>query len=130
VFFRARGQAWPWLPLLCIDRYPGPLAAGGLVEEIERLRAEPGEGDIAIDGATLAAEAAALGLIDEYQARVYPVLVGGGIPPLVHRAPGRTGQNSHHGNPSALPRLPPQAAATQTCDAFALTRRPSGCTLI
>ena len=41
---------------------------------------EPGEGDIAIGGATLAAEAAALGLIDEYRARVYPVLVGGGIP--------------------------------------------------
>jgi dihydrofolate reductase len=43
------------------------------------LRAEPGEGDIGIGGATLAAEAAALGLIDEYRARVYPVLVGGGI---------------------------------------------------
>jgi dihydrofolate reductase len=56
------------------------LASGGLAEEIERLRAEPGEGDIAIGGATLAAEAAALGLIDEYRTRVYPVLVGGGIP--------------------------------------------------
>jgi len=56
------------------------LASGGLTEEIERLRAEPGEGDIAIGGATLAAEAAALGLIDEYQAMVHPVLVGGGIP--------------------------------------------------
>src|SRR2546425_7751115 len=56
------------------------LVSGGLAEEIERLRAEPGEGDIAIGGATLAAEAAALGLIDEYQAMVYPVLVGGGIP--------------------------------------------------
>ena len=54
------------------------LASGGLAHEIERLRAEPGEGDIAIGGATLAAEAAALGLIDEYRARVYPVLVGGG----------------------------------------------------
>jgi dihydrofolate reductase len=56
------------------------LASAGLAEEIIRLRAEPGEGDIAIGGATLAAEAAALGLIDEYRARVYPVLVGGGIP--------------------------------------------------
>jgi dihydrofolate reductase len=56
------------------------LASDGLAEEIERLRAEPGVGDIAIGGATLAAEAAALGLIDEYQAMVYPVLVGGGIP--------------------------------------------------
>ena len=56
------------------------LASGGLAEEIERLRAEPEEGDIAIGGATLAAEAAALGQIDEYRAIVYPVLVGGGIP--------------------------------------------------
>jgi dihydrofolate reductase len=56
------------------------LASGGLAEEIERLRAEPGEGEIAIGGASLAAEAAALGLIDEYRARVYPVLVGGGVP--------------------------------------------------
>lgn len=56
------------------------LASGGLAEEIERLRAEPGEGDIAIGGAALAAEAAASGLIDEYRARVYPVLLGGGIP--------------------------------------------------
>lgn len=56
------------------------LASGGVAEEIERLRAEPGEGDIAIGGAALAAEAAASGLIDEYRARAYPVLVGGGIP--------------------------------------------------
>jgi dihydrofolate reductase len=42
------------------------LASGSLAEEIERLRAESGEGDIAIGGATLAADAAALGLIDEY----------------------------------------------------------------
>ncbi|MGG8407122.1 dihydrofolate reductase family protein [Streptomyces sp. 12297] len=56
------------------------LASGGLAEEIERLRSEPGEGDIAIGGATLAAEAAALDLIDEYRAVVCPVLLGGGIP--------------------------------------------------
>ena len=56
------------------------LASGGLAEEIERLRAESGSGEIAIGGATLAAEAADLGLIDEYRPRVYPVLVGGGIP--------------------------------------------------
>jgi dihydrofolate reductase len=56
------------------------LVSGGLAEEIEQLRSEPGESDIAIGGATLAAEAAALGLIDEYRPRVHPVLVGGGIP--------------------------------------------------
>lgn len=56
------------------------LASGGLAEEIERLRAEPGDGEIAIGGAGLAAEAAALDLIDEYRVRVSPVLTGGGIP--------------------------------------------------
>src|SRR6201987_2617166 len=40
------------------------LASRGLAEEIERLRAEPGEGHIAIGGATLAAQAAASDLID------------------------------------------------------------------
>jgi dihydrofolate reductase len=54
------------------------LASAGLAEEIERLRAESGEGDIWIGGATLAAEAAARGLIDEYRIRIHPVLVGGG----------------------------------------------------
>jgi dihydrofolate reductase len=56
------------------------LASGGVAKEIERWRAEPGEGDIAIGGATLAGEAASLRLIDEYQVMVHPILVGGGIP--------------------------------------------------
>jgi dihydrofolate reductase len=56
------------------------LATGGLADEVERLRAAPGDGDVAIGGATLAAEAARLGLIDEYRPRVHPVLVGGGTP--------------------------------------------------
>jgi dihydrofolate reductase len=56
------------------------LASGSLVEEIDRLRAEPGDGDIGIGGATLAGEAARLGLIDEFRLIVHPVLVGGGIP--------------------------------------------------
>lgn len=54
------------------------LATAGLAEEIEKLR--DGDGTIAIGGATLAAEVAGLGLIDEYRVRVYPVIVGGGIP--------------------------------------------------
>jgi dihydrofolate reductase len=56
------------------------LASGGPAEEIARLRAEPGEGHIAVGGAGLAATVAALGLIDEYRPKVFPVLVGGGIP--------------------------------------------------
>ncbi|MFB6551863.1 dihydrofolate reductase family protein [Streptomyces sp. NPDC056405] len=84
------GREWAalWNPLpkvvfsttLSAVRGNARLASGGLAEEIERLRAEPGEGDIAIGGAVLAAEAAASGLIDEYRTIVYPVLVGGGIP--------------------------------------------------
>ena len=83
---REWAELWKPLPKVVFSRTLSEvegnarLASGGLAEEIERLRAEPGEGDIGIGGAALAAEAAAAGLIDEYQARVYPVLVGGGIP--------------------------------------------------
>lgn len=56
------------------------LATGEPAGEIERLRAECVKGDIAIGGATLAAQLAALGLIDEYRVWIYPVLVGGGVP--------------------------------------------------
>lgn len=55
------------------------LASGSLADEVQRLRAEPGPGEIAIGGATLAAQAAALDLIDEFRVILYPVLVGGGI---------------------------------------------------
>ena len=60
--------------------YGYDVARGSLAAEVERWRAEPGEGDIAIGGAALAAEAADLGLVDEYGLRVHPVLVGGGTP--------------------------------------------------
>src|SRR5215207_708379 len=78
--FGSRSQRWCSRRRCRRCRAMARLATGGLAEEIQRLRAEPGETDIAIGGATLAAEAAALGLIDEYRAMVYPVLVGGGIP--------------------------------------------------
>lgn len=56
------------------------LAAGTLAEELDRLRNDDAPGDIAIGGATLAASVADLGLIDEYYVRVFPVIVGGGLP--------------------------------------------------
>jgi dihydrofolate reductase len=56
------------------------LATGGLAEEVERLRAEPGDGEVSIGGAMLAGEALELGLVDEIRTIVYPVFVGGGIP--------------------------------------------------
>jgi hypothetical protein len=70
------------------------LATGSLTDEIERLRAEPGDGDIAIGGATLAAAAAELDLIDEYRARFYPMLVGGGIPFFPHTSAGSISSSS------------------------------------
>jgi dihydrofolate reductase len=51
------------------------LAAGGLAEELAGL-----DGRVAIGGAALAAEAARLGLIDEYGLFVSPVVLGGGTP--------------------------------------------------
>jgi dihydrofolate reductase len=83
---REFSEIWRALPKVVFSRTLSEvegnarLARASLAEEIERLRAEPEEGDIAIGGATLAAEVAELGLIDEYRVRVYPVLVGGGIP--------------------------------------------------
>lgn len=66
--------------LTSVDTSNTRLATDSVGEEIERLRAEPGDGEVAIGGATLAAAAAELGLIDEYRVRVSPVLVGGGVP--------------------------------------------------
>ena len=60
------------------------LASEDVAAEIARLRAEPGDGEIAIGGATLAAVVADLDLIDEYRVMVYPVLVGGGTPFFAH----------------------------------------------
>lgn len=60
------------------------LATGSLADEIARWRATPGRGDIALGGPTLAAEAAELGLVDEYGLRLHPVLVGGGTPFFPH----------------------------------------------
>ena len=83
---RESAALWTTLPKVVLSRTlaavePGyRLADGGLAAEVERWRAEPGEGDIALGGAALAAEAAALGLVDEYGLRVHPVLVGGGTP--------------------------------------------------
>jgi dihydrofolate reductase len=83
---RAWAEVWNPLPKLVFSRTlptvegNARLATGTLAEEIARLPA----GEIAIGGATLAHEAARLGLIDEYCPRVSPVLLGGGIPFFAH----------------------------------------------
>ena len=65
------------------------LATDDVAAEVERLKAEPGK-DIAVGGASLAARCTELGLIDEYQLFVYPVVLGAGtpyFPPLERRIP-------------------------------------------
>ncbi|MGN8025975.1 dihydrofolate reductase family protein [Microbacterium sp. 22242] len=83
---RSFAAAWNALPKVVFSRTltevsaGARLATGTLSEEIERLRAQSEAGDIAIGGATLAAQAATADLIDEYRMRICPVLVGGGLP--------------------------------------------------
>ena len=63
------------------------LAEAGVGEEVARLKQQQGR-DLAVGGATLAASCARLGLIDEYQLFVSPVILGGGtpyLPPLEER---------------------------------------------
>jgi dihydrofolate reductase len=56
-----------------------------MAQEIARLKAQPGQ-DMEIGGASIAASAMRLGLIDEYRPFVHPAVVGGGTP--VFPAPG------------------------------------------
>jgi dihydrofolate reductase len=57
------------------------LARDDVVEEVRRLKQEPGE-DLAVGGAGLASTFTRLGLIDEYRPVVHPVVLGGGTPYL------------------------------------------------
>lgn len=88
--YREWAAIWRKLPKVVFSTTLGSvqgnarLATGSLAHEIEQLRSQPGEGSIAIGGATLAREAAELGLIDEYFVRLCPVLVGGGLPYFAH----------------------------------------------
>jgi dihydrofolate reductase len=55
------------------------LVKGNLAEEIAQLKQQPGK-IISVGGAGLAAACARLGLIDEYQCFVHPVILGSGTP--------------------------------------------------
>jgi dihydrofolate reductase len=77
---------WQALPKVVFSRTLGSveganttLARGELRAELAALQAAVG-GDVGVGGAELAAEAARLGLIDEYRLFVHPVAVGGGSP--------------------------------------------------
>jgi dihydrofolate reductase len=55
------------------------LATDGVVEEVARLREQPGK-DLAVGGAGLAATFIELGLVDEFRLFVSPVVLGSGTP--------------------------------------------------
>jgi dihydrofolate reductase len=55
------------------------LASGSVVDELARLRDEPGA-DLAVGGAGLASELIKRNLIDDYRLFVSPVVLGGGTP--------------------------------------------------
>jgi dihydrofolate reductase len=55
------------------------LVKGDAVEEVRRLKEEPG-GSLAVGGAVLASTLIRAGLVDEYGLFVNPVVVGGGTP--------------------------------------------------
>ncbi len=64
-----------------LDRVEGgaTLVRGDLVEQVTRLKEQPGAG-IGVGGATLAATLMEHDLVDEFGLFVYPVVVGGGTP--------------------------------------------------
>jgi dihydrofolate reductase len=55
------------------------LVRDGIAEEVARLKQQPGK-DLAVGGAGLASTCMKLGLIDEYQLFLSPVVLGGGTP--------------------------------------------------
>jgi dihydrofolate reductase len=55
------------------------LVRDGVAEEVAKLKEQPGK-DLAVGGAGLASTLIKLGLIDEYQLFVSPVVLGGGTP--------------------------------------------------
>jgi dihydrofolate reductase len=59
---------------------PTRILSGDLVEEVARLKAEPGKDIVAHGGARFAQALARRGLVDEYWLLVHPVALGAGLP--------------------------------------------------
>ncbi len=71
VFSRTLAEATAW---------NARLARADIAEEMSALKAEPGEGDLLVTGASLAASLRERGLVDEYRMIVAPVVLGSGKP--------------------------------------------------
>lgn len=82
---REFARVWKGIPKIVfsqtLDQVEGNsrLVRGNIAETISMLKAQPGK-DMAIGGANLAASVAQLGLIDEYQTYIHPVILGQGTP--------------------------------------------------
>lgn len=78
-------RIWQGIPKVVFSRTlteVGPnarLVRDNVAEEVAALKAQPGQ-DLFVGGAGLAATFMRLGLIDEYQLYVQPVVLGGGTP--------------------------------------------------
>lgn len=82
---REFGEIWRATPKVVFASGPvtlvgnARLAAGDVVEELARVRAEV-DGDIEVAGPTLAAEYVRRDLVDVYRLVVHPVILGSGTP--------------------------------------------------
>ena len=82
---REFAQLWKPLPKVVfsrtLERVEGNtrLATDGLADEVARLKEQPG-GDLGVGGAGLASSCIELGLVDEFELFVCPVVLGGGTP--------------------------------------------------
>jgi len=63
-----------------VERRVADLLSGDLVEEIARLKEQPGKDILAHGGATFAQSLAKAGLVDEYRLLTHPVVLGTGLP--------------------------------------------------
>jgi dihydrofolate reductase len=78
-------QIWNAVPKIVfsrtLDHVEGnaTLMRDGLIEEVTKLKSQPGKW-ISVGGATLAASLVEAGLVDEYRIVIHPVILGGGKP--------------------------------------------------
>lgn len=84
-FVKEYARTWQEKPKVVFSRtlqsvsHNSRLVRDDLPGEVARLKAEPGP-DLTVGGAGLAHSCMQLGLIDEYQVYVHPVVLGGGKP--------------------------------------------------
>src|SRR4051794_8059063 len=72
------------------------IVRGPLVDEIARLKEQPGKPILAHGGAHFSQSLVAEGLVDEYRLRVHPVALGDGLPRFP-RMPSSSSRSSRRG---------------------------------